>query len=88
MVADPPPRVVLVDRAGLDEVAQHLGDEEGVAVGLAIHGVREAEPGIVEPMARGRFQQLHHAMVVEAAQIDVVRSSSWRHKAAMVSTSV
>ena len=53
-----------------DEVAQHLAHEEGVAVGLAIHGVGEAHPGVIEGVTGGGLHERHHAGVVESGQLD------------------
>jgi hypothetical protein len=64
-------RRILSDRAGLGQVAQHLVDEEGVAVGLAIHRMGKADPRVIEVMPGGRFQERDHAGVVEADQLDV-----------------
>ena len=44
----PAPCGVLVDGPRLDQVAQHLAHEERVAVGLAVDGMGEPHPGIVE----------------------------------------
>ena len=61
---------VLVDRPGLRQVAQHLGHEERVAVGLPVHGMGEAHPGGVEALTGGGLQERHHAAVVESGQFD------------------
>ena len=70
VLGHPSPRGVLVDRAGLDEMAQHLAHEEWVAVGLPIHGMGEAHPGVVEGLTGGRLHEGHHSGVVESGQLD------------------
>ena len=45
---------VLVDGAGLGQVAQHLAHEERVAVGLAVDGVGQAHGRVAEGRGRPR----------------------------------
>ena len=62
---------VLVDLPRLGQMAENLGDEERVPVGLAVHRVREPDRRVAEAMTRGRFHQCDDTGVVEAGQFDV-----------------
>ena len=62
----PSPGGVLVDRPGLGQMAQHLAHEERVAVGLAIHRVGKAHPGVIEGVTGGGLHERHHPAVVES----------------------
>ena len=62
--------LLLVDRARLRQMAQHLADEERVAVGLAIHGGGEAHRRVVEGVTGSRLHERHHTGVIEPGQFD------------------
>ncbi len=62
--------VALDDPAGLAEVAEQLGGEERVPVGLAPHRVGEADPVVVEVVTRRGGEQLDELVVFEAAERD------------------
>ena len=47
-VDGPPPAVSLIERAGLDQVAQELARVEGVSVGLRIELLGQSKAGLVE----------------------------------------
>ena len=85
VLGHPPSVGVLTDRAGLDQVAQHLAHEERVAVGLSVDGVGQAHGGIVESVPGCRLQECHHSAVVEAHQVDAGDRRSRRWRAARVS---
>jgi hypothetical protein len=61
--------VVLVDRSRLGQVAQHLGHEERVAVGLAVDLMRKSHPGDVEPVSGGLLHEGDDPGVVEPLQV-------------------
>ena len=67
-----PHAVDLDERAGLDEVPQHLGDEERVAVGLGREAMRELDPRRLEGIAARGLEERAHAGFVEAAQRDAL----------------
>ena len=67
---DPPAGGVLVDRPGLGEVTEHLGHEERVAVGLAVHRMGETHGGVIEGVPGGGFHERDDAGVVESGQLD------------------
>ena len=67
---DPPAGGVLVDRPRLGEVTEHLGHEERVAVGLAIHRMGETHGRVIEGVPGGGFHERHDAGVVEPGQLD------------------
>ena len=69
-VRHPPPGVVPVDRPGLDQVPQHLGHEERVAVGLPVQRMGEPDPGVVQLVAGGGLQQVDDTAVVQTLQVD------------------
>ena len=50
-------RPVLVDGAGVAQVAQHLGHEERVPVGLTVHRVGQTQAERIEALAGHRFEQ-------------------------------
>jgi hypothetical protein len=45
----------LVDASDLGKLAEHLAHKEWVADGLAIHGVGETHPGLVEGLTGDRL---------------------------------
>jgi hypothetical protein len=56
------------DGAGLDQVAEHLPDEERVAFRLLVDGPSQGVPGFVEGTAGGLFDDGRHADVIQAAE--------------------
>ena len=66
----PPTGGVLDDGPGLGQIAQHLGHEEGVAVGLPVEVVGQGDPGAVEFVSGGRFHVGENTEVVQALQVD------------------
>ena len=67
-----PHAVDLHERAGLDEVAQHLGDEERIAVGLGREPLRELDAGFLERIPARGFEERAHPGLVEAVQRDAL----------------
>ena len=67
---DPPTSGVLVDRPRFREVTKHLGHEERVAVGLAMHRIGETDSRAIEGVPGSGLHQRHHARVVESRQLD------------------
>ena len=65
---DPVPFGVLHDGPGLDQMAEHLGDEERVAVGLSVDRMCQRDAGVVEGVAGHRLHEGDHPGVVESAQ--------------------
>jgi hypothetical protein len=53
----------------LGQVAQHLGHEERVAVGLAVDLVGQSHPGVVEPVPGGRLHEGDDPGVFESLQM-------------------
>ena len=53
-----------------DEVTEHLGHEERVAVGLAVHRMGKTYGGVVEGVPGGGFHERPDAGVVESGQLD------------------
>ena len=51
-------------------MAEHLGHEERVAVGLPLHRMGETDGGVIEGVAGGGFHERHDAGVVESGQLD------------------
>ena len=72
-VARPAP-VALEDGARLDEAAQHLADEEGVALGLGPDGPGELFGALVEVVAGGGLEHGGHAVGVEALDGDALHA--------------
>jgi hypothetical protein len=70
VVGRPAPGVVLVDRSRLGQVAQHLGHEERVAVGLPVDLVGQSHPGVVEPVPGGRLHEGDDPGVFESLQME------------------
>ena len=71
IVGDGPAAVVAEhDPARLPEMAQELGGEERIAVGLAAQRVREPDTGVVELVTGGRRHQLDQLVVFEAGERD------------------
>ena len=71
--ARPPSATFLHQPARLDEVAQHLADEERVALGLAPQGCGEVAPLGVEVVATGPDEQRGDALAVEPGERDPAR---------------
>ena len=67
-----PNAVDLHQRTGLDEVPQHLGHEERIAVGLGCESPSELEPRRLEPSSARGFEERAHAGFVEAVQRDAL----------------
>jgi hypothetical protein len=61
-----PAAVDAADRTGLDEVTQHLADEEGVALGLTAQHPPERLRPLVELVPRGLLEDLEHLLVGQA----------------------
>ena len=57
-------------------MAQHLGHEEGVAVGLPVELMGQSHPGVVELVPGGRLHEGDDPGVVEALQVDA-RDAGW-----------
>ena len=70
VACDPSAASVLVDGSRLGEVTEHLGHEERVAVGLAVHGMGETYGRVLEGVAGGGFHERPDAGVVEPGQLD------------------
>ena len=66
----PPPGVIPVDGTRLGQVAQYLGDEERVAVGLAVDGVGQTDLVGLERLAGGGLHEVDHTTVVQPGQLD------------------
>ena len=65
---------VLEDGPRVREVPQHLADEEGIPVGLAVDRVRQLHPGPRKGLARSRLEILDDLAVVEPLQGEPVHS--------------
>ena len=52
------------------QMTQHLAHEERVAIGLPVHGVGQADAGVVEALTGCGLQERHHPVVVEPGQLD------------------
>ena len=65
----PVARRVLVDRAGLDQVPEHLVHEERVAVGLAVDRVGEPDLVLTEWISGEGFHERDHVGIVEAGEL-------------------
>ncbi len=64
----PTPCLVSADRAGFEEVAQHLAHVERVAVRLSVDGVSQLQADLGQIVARRRLQVLDHLVVVQATE--------------------
>jgi len=51
-------------------MAQHFAHEVRVAVGLAVHGVRQAHSGVIEGLTGRGLYVGHHVVVVQPGQLD------------------
>ena len=70
LAGDPMPGGILHDGTRLGEVAQHLGDEERVAVGLPVDRMGELHARLVQDVASGDFQEGHDVAVIESLQVE------------------
>ena len=70
VVCYPPARGVLVDGTGLHQMTQDLAHEEGVAVGLPVHAMSEADRAVIERVTGDRFHHLDHTRVIEPCELD------------------
>ncbi len=66
LTGHPTARGVLDDGSGLGELAEDLGHEERVAVGLLVDAVGEGHARLVEFVTGGGLHERHHVGVVEA----------------------
>ena len=73
-VRDPAPVVVLVDRAGLGEVAQDLADEERVAGGLGQHRVAQRD-AVLGHLVAGDLLEQRQQVVVASVPASAIRST-------------
>ena len=68
-----PAPVAALDGAGLDEVAEDLAGEKGVAAGLLGQGPHQPPGVVAELVARGEGDEFGHVALVEALQRDAQR---------------